>query len=295
MRPIKENLSNNIMHSFRVKQTKLPYMDSPWHFHSEYEFIYTIKGSGKRIIGDSIENFYPGDLVLMGPNLPHVWQNGEEYYDKSNGLYAEVIVLQFKHNAFGSEFFSIAEMQAISKFLDLSKRGLSFDGESKQFLIEKMHEVVNIDGIQRFLILIEILDYLSLRSEYKTIASASFPKIQNDSSSERINSVFEYIGNHFQEHIGLGQIAEHANLSKTAFCRYFKAKTTKTFQQYLAEFRINYACKLLIQSEMSISQIAYECGFNSPTYFNRQFKSIKLETPKEYLLKYQHITTKHSL
>ncbi len=290
MKPQKEILSANIMHSFRVKHTQLPFMDSPWHFHPDYELIYIIKGSGKRFVGDSIENFYPNDLILLGPNVPHIWKNDEKYYLGDKKLYAEVIVIQFKEDALGHDFFSLPEMKEVKKVLNLSKRGVKISGETQKNVKAAMWEAVETTGIKRIRILLNILDLLTNTNDLSLLTSRSFEKMNNESRSKRISKVFEHIAYNFQKKIELGQIAELANMSKTAFCRYFKLHTTKTFQEYLNEVRISYACKLLIEEKLSISQISLECGFNSPSYFNRQFKSIKKETPKSYYLKYKQIT-----
>ena len=117
----------------------------------------------------------------------------------------------------------------------------------------------------------------------------SFEKAYDDSRSEKINAVFEYTANHFREDIQLLEVSEVANMSKTAFCRYFKAKSTKTFFEYLTDVRINYACRLLMEDKYSISEISYECGFNSPSYFTRKFKAVKKQTPKEYCDTYKPI------
>lgn len=295
MKPFRERLLNSLMHSFRVKHTELPYMDSPWHNHSEYELILILKGSGKRIVGDCIDNFYPGDLVLVGPNLPHIWQNDEEYLDSINNLFAEVIVIQFNHDAFGEDFFNLPELQSISRILRLAKRGVFISGRTQSLIIDKMWDSVKSTGVKRLSLLLEILDILSQSKDLKVLTTTAFEKVYKDLGTDKLNKVFEYIALRFHEKISLDQISDTASMSKTAFCRYFKTKTGKTFQQYLNEFRVSYACKLLIEGDLSIKEISHKCGFASPTYFNRQFKAVKEENPREYLSKYQNIATKQSL
>jgi len=193
MKPFREKLLNNVMHSFRVKHTELPFMDSPWHNHSEYELILILKGKGKRIVGDSIDNFYPGDLVLVGPNLPHIWQNDDEYLEPKNNLYAEVIVIQFNHDAFGTEFFDLPELQAINRILNLAKRGILISGETQTLLVDMMWDSVKSSGVKRFSILLEILDVLSQSNDLKVLTTTAFEKAYSDYGTDKLNKVFEYI------------------------------------------------------------------------------------------------------
>jgi len=276
------------MHSFRVKRTTLPYFDSPWHYHADYELFYIIKSKGVRFVGDNIENFYPGDMVFMGPNLPHVWRNDDEYIDNPNKN-AEAIVMQFKEDAFGQGFFDLPEMQSIRTLFNQSRRGLKITGATHEKIAKELKQITKIEGVQRFTSLIGILYKLAISNDLTPLTTESFEKIDINDDSDKINQVFEFVTNEFKNDLELNEVAKIANMSKTAFCRYFKAKTTKTFFEYLTEVRINYASKLLLEDQYSISEISYKCGFNSPSYFNKQFKKVKKITPKEYFIKYKPI------
>jgi len=293
MKPIKENLSSNISHSFRVKHSKLQYLDSPWHYHEDFEIFYIIKSSGKRFVGDSIDNFSEGDLVFMGPNLPHVWKNGPECYsNKKNN--AEAIVVQFKENSLGEGFFNLPEFSAIKKILSLSKRGLRISGITKEKIVPLLSEISKNEGAKRITILLEILDLLSKSKELYPLASISFEKMYFDDSRSRINKILEFVSNNFNKNIQLDEIAEIANMSKTAFCRYFKKRTLKTFWEYLTEVRIGYAGRLLINEDLSIHAICTECGFNSNSYFTKIFKSQFGFTPVEYRIKFKQAILKQN-
>ena len=291
MKPQLENLLNNSMHSFRVKRTTLSYFDSPWHYHPDYELFYIIKSKGKRFVGDNIENFYQGDMVFMGPDLPHVWKNDEEYY-KNPKRNAEAIVMQFKEDAFGEGFFNLPEMQSVRAFFKLSKRGLKISGDTHKKIARELKIITKLSGVERFTSLLNILNILANSSDLTPLTTESFEKIYYDTGSDKINQVFEYVTNEFRNDIQLIDVAKVANISKTAFCRYFKTRAVKTFFEYLTDVRINYAGKLLIEDQMSISEISYECGFNSPSYFNKQFKKLKTLTPKEYRDKYKPLIQK---
>jgi len=289
MKAQKEYLSSNISHSFRVKHTVLPYMDSPWHYHPDYELIYMVQGSGKRFVGDSVENFQAGDLIFIGPDVPHVWKSDEEYYKGVKGVNTEVIVVQFKNEALGQGFFSLPELKEIKGVLDLSNRGLKVLGKTKQYIISEMWKIINLNGLARITSLLEILNYLSHPNEVSPLLAVPYKKMHNDRGSEKLNKVFDFVSSNFQKSIQLDDIAQLANMSKTAFCRFFKLKTTKTFNQYLTDVRVSYACELLMNSDLTIAQIAIASGYNSQSLFNRQFKVLKGESPRGYQERYKKL------
>jgi AraC-like DNA-binding protein len=282
MKPRQENILSDSMYSFHVNHAKLPFLDNPWHFHAAYELLYVIKSKGKRFVGDSIENFYAGDLVFMGPHLPHVWKNGQEYYQNNPEFRTETIVVQFKEDAFGDSFFNLSEMQSIQALFKIAKRGLKITGKTHEKIASDLFDLLKLNRVDRFCKLLQILDTLAKSADLTPLTSKSFEKVFYDPGSEKINKVFEYVANNFRKDIELNEVAKLINMSKPAFCRYFKQRSLKTFLEYLSEVRINYACKLLIEDRLSISEISHECGFNSHSYFNRQFRNIKKQTPKDY-------------
>ncbi|TRX70239.1 AraC family transcriptional regulator [Carboxylicivirga sp. M1479] len=289
MKAQKEYLSANIMHSFRVKHTILPYMDSAWHYHPDYELIYMVKGKGKRFIGDSVDDFVAGDLVFMGPNLPHVYKSDEIHYQGNDDVQTEVIVIQFKHNVFGDVFFNLPELKDINKVLSNSLKGIKISGRTKDKVVSEMWRIVNLNGVMRISSLLNILHLLTDSEDLSTVIKGVYKKNFSDKNSEKLGKVFEYTLHNFKKNIQLDEIATIANMSKTAFCRFFKVKTTKTFHQYLTDIRIGHACELLIDSDLTMSQISNQCGFNSQSLFNRQFKAIKGETPREFYARYKNI------
>jgi len=264
-------------------------MDSPWHYHPDYELIYMVQGSGKRFVGDSVENFQAGDLIFIGPDVPHVWKSDEEYYQGMKGVNTEVIVIQFKNEALGKGFFSLPELKEIKSILDLSNRGLKVLGKTKQCIISEMWKIINLNGIARITSLLEILNYLTHTNEVSPLLAVPYKKMHNDRGSEKLNKVFDFVSSNFQKSIQLDDIAQLANMSKTAFCRFFKLKTTKTFNQYLTDVRVSYACELLMNSDLTIAQIAVASGYNSQSLFNRQFKALKGASPREYQVRYKKL------
>lgn len=271
-------------HSFRSKVDVLPHIQVPWHYHPEFELQFIEKSRGTRIVGDCIDTFAEGDMVFMGTNLPHVWKNDDHYYQKNPDLRAIAWVIHFREDVFGMDFFNMPEMSRIKRFLAHSGRGIHIKGSTKYKVIQIWQKLHGANFTQRIIYLLEILDTLAQSDDLEYLASEEFAQIFHKSSNQKLYQIYEYISRNFQQKIDLKDVANQANMSKTAFCRFFKNKTGKTFSEFLNQMRINYAHKLLAEGKLSISQIAYECGFNSPSYFNRQFKLFTGKAPKEHRL-----------
>ncbi len=258
-------------------------MDSPWHFHEEFELLYIIKGYGKRIVGNNVSNFENNDMVFMGPNLPHVWKSPEEYYlPKKTAKDVEVICLQFNEQAFGEFFFNIPEMEPIKKLFKESSKGLCITGKVRDKIAHKLREMVTSEYINRFIGLMEILKILSEANEYTTLSTVSYSNYSFHSESDRLEKALNYISANYKKDISLGEIASFCSMSETGFCRYFKKTTLKSFTTYLNELRVNNACILLQEDKLSISQIIYECGFRTLSNFNKVFKSKMKMIPTDY-------------
>lgn len=257
--------------SFYAYRFQVPFFEFKWHYHPEYELTYIIKGKGFRLIGNSYEEYTDGDLILLGPNLPHTW-SGELNYEFAS----EAIVIQFSRE-FIQPFLNLKESVLINKLLENSNRGLSFHDTNKE-VITKIIDLVEIKGFDRILKLLSALELLSA-TEIRTLASNSFHNIVSKESEIRINKVCLFIQNNFSEKISLKQIADLIYTTESNFCKFFKKATGKTYSDYLNEIRINEASRLLLQSEKTINQIAFECGFDTLSYFNRVFLRKKKMTP----------------
>lgn len=264
------------------------YFFPSWHFHPEYEIMLVVEGTGMRFVGDSMERFEAGDLVFFGSNIPHLYRSDAAYYEKAHGLESKAIVVYFKENFLGQSFWDIPDVLAIKKLLSLSTRGIKFKGNSRKELkkqIQKLDETR--DGIERLIALLTILKTMSGTKEYDLLSSNAFTRYVEEEDCVRINRVYQYIMDNYTENPSLQQVSEVANMSTTAFCRYFKSRTNKTYTQFLNEIKIGNACKLLVDDKQSISQICFEIGFNNFTHFNSQFKKIMGLTPREY--QHRHI------
>ena len=267
---IKTNQGISSFHAFRYQ---VPYFQFKWHYHPEFELTYIVKGNGYRIVGNSYEPFNDGDLVLLGSNLPHTWSG------KADGdVNSDAIVIQFS-SEFILPFLELNESLLIKNMLDSSLRGINFEPDEQ--LVTKIIEITETNGVERILKLISILDILS-KKQIKLIAPNTFHNVVSRKSEVRINNVCLFIQNNFQNKIYLKEVADLIYLTESNFCKFFKKATGKTYSDYVNEIRINEASRLLIQSDKTISQISFECGFETLSYFNRVFLNKKGITPSVY-------------
>lgn len=285
MKPILEYLPLEAEESFVVKYFDYRYYPTPWHFHPEYELVLVTESTGKRFIGDRVTEFKPGDLALIGPNLPHLYRNDAEYYKETSALRAKSIVVHFLENTFGDNFLKVAETKKLKMLFGKSERGLHIVGETNKKVTRQLFELLNLTGFARWLKLLEILHTLSESDEYEYI-SAHAINGKSELESDRLNKVMEYVTNNFSEQIYLIQMANLVNMTESSFSRYFKQRTRKSFASFITEIRLNHACKLLIEGNKSISEICFSCGFNNLSNFNRQFSKAYSLNPLMYRKQY---------
>jgi AraC-like DNA-binding protein len=282
MKPLLEKSIENLNQSYLVKTLKEPFFDPNWHFHPHYQLFTVIKGTGTRFIGDDIRHFNVGDTVFLAPNMPHLWRSDREYFEKDSQLMTEGIVVYFKEDFLGSEFFEKSEMYNVKTLLKKSERGLDLTGQLKEELVNDLKNLPVDSGFQGIIKILSILDKLSKSTDYQYIASTTYSNTHKISETERMRRVHEYVLKHFKENINLSTVASLSNMTDAAFCRYFKSRTNKTFSDFVKEIRIGNACKMLQDENKSISQTCYESGYNTVSNFNNQFKSLKGISPKQY-------------
>lgn len=283
MKAIECRLPQEIDKSFIVFEEKGTYFPYPWHYHPEYELVLIVKSTGRRMVGDHIGYFQEGDLVLMGPALPHVWVNDDEYINGQASTEAEAVVVQFVEGFLGDFFLNIPEIEPIRKILQKAKRGLAIKGKTRETINALMMKMRYQNGLQRLASLLWIFDILSSSPEYELLASPTYEEsVQAVNCSDRFSKITDYIMRNFSNDIALHEIAAVANMGVTAFCNFFKQHHKMTFVEYLNVVRIGHACKLLGEKDHNVVEIAYRCGYNTLANFNRQFKKIKNMTPSEY-------------
>ncbi len=264
---------------FDVQKVVKPYFVVPWHFHPEFEIMLVTQGKGTRFVGDSIECFEPYDLVMLGPNLAHVWKNHQEHYEENVPHVAECIYTLFREDSFGDSFFNIPEMNKISKLLSKASRGIKFEGKTKALVAEKILASLHQTGVEQFVTLVDILHLLSNSEEYTFLATIGYDQKVQASDLQRLNGVLDYLMKNFKNEIKLEQVANIANMSPTSFCRYFKNRTGKTVTQFINEIRIGHAHKMLIETQFNMDQISYESGYKNVSNFHEQFMKITGKSP----------------
>jgi len=275
--------------SFLYIDEKCKYFDKPWHFHKEYELVYIDKTKGTRFIGDQVSFFDDGDLVLLGPNIPHLYRNSEEYY-QNNKLVAKSIFIHFTENFLGSTFFDLPEMKQVRKLLERSSLGIEVKGRSNVYVKNKLVEMNEQKPANRLMNLLEILVFLSTSKELSPILSKTFTA-SNDNDTDRINKVIQFILKNYKNDIYIEEIASKLNMSIASFSRYFKHHTHKTFSNYVTEIRISHACRLMMDSHYNISEICYMSGFENQSNFYRHFKKFTGVIPKEYKARFLNNTS----
>ena len=265
----------------KVKWDDFPQFTYPWHFHSEYEIVYILKSSGKRFVADSIEPFQEGDITLLGSNLPHFWKS-EKFGESNANIRVNAIVVQFHKDFFREEINSYPEFHPIKELLKKAERGIHFSAPANENMGRMLKRLLKMNGLERMLHFIRLMDTMAKTENYRILASKGYQIEEHKELNSRLDKIMHFINTNYQRKISQDEIATKIGMTTAAFCRYFKAKTGKGFIFFINEMRIGYACKLLIENHLSVSQICFECGFNNLSNFNRMFKRQTGYTPGEY-------------
>lgn len=274
---------------FVIRHLEEKHFDPKWHAHSEYQLFVVLEGTGTRFIGDSIKSFRPGELILTGPHLPHVWRSDEAYFDRNSAFTTSGIVIYLNENFLGDHILEKEEMLAIKKLVTKSMRGLEFYGQKKIQVITLMKELIHLHGIPSVIHLLHILEILAETKEYHYISSKAYDNAIDQHETDRLNKVYEYAFQNFRKKILLEDLAGLLHITPTSFSRYFTMKNNKPFSRFIAEIRIKHACKMLTETDESIAQICYDCGFNTLSNFNKQFKEIMFKKPTQYKKEFMSI------
>jgi AraC-like DNA-binding protein len=261
-----------------------------WHYHPEIELKFIRQGSGSRFVGDSIQSYRTGDLVLLGSNLPHHWASDRyrgKKYDREH-----VLIVQFLPDVFGDPFLSRPELAVVVDLLDRSKRGLQFSGATQQQAIELVERMLEAPPFERLMTLLRLLHLLASTAEARPLSSESYAPAFKHQLRTRIHMVCQYISENICDpDLSQTQIAEFAKMTPAAFCRFFKSATQRTVTEYVNELRVAYASRLLIESDASILAVSMDSGFGTASNFHRQFRQLKGMSPREYRLAYSSNTS----
>ena len=254
----------------------------PWHYHSQFEIIYVEKSSGLCYAGDCIEKYDDGDLIFLGDNLPHYMRSEEMYNRKDTGLRVKGIIVQFEKDFMSNSINYYPQLLQIKEFLKNSQRGFFFRQLECREILSLLDDLVTNDGFPQIPNLLILLQKMALYPGKKYLASPYYQQSFPVLGDKRIEKIIAYIQSNYTKNISLEDIADKAAMNPSAFCRYFKRQTGKSFIRYVNDMRVGYACKLLMNKKLNISQIAFDAGFESVNHFNRTFKTITSYTPTEY-------------
>lgn len=273
-----EQLDNAKDGSFLFRQFTLPYFDAPYHFHPEFELTLILKSEGKRFVGNQVADFQEGDLVLLGPNVPHCWKNDGIGAENS----ARSIVVQFKEDFLGEAFFKNPETQPVRMLLEKAKAGIHITGKTRDRVAREMIFLLTVPPFQKLLGLLDLLNTIAISKDFEIIDSQSEKYDLSPIDLDRINKVYAYVIEHYTQEVHLETAAHLANMTETAFCRYFKKITKKTFLDLVTEFRIKHACNLLTSTDKQVAEVCFESGFGNISHFNKQFKVVTGYSPLNY-------------
>ncbi|MCY7352332.1 MAG: AraC family transcriptional regulator [Cytophagaceae bacterium] len=267
--------------SLTVKADDIP-ASNPWHYHPELEIALATRARGTRFVGDGIGRIDDGDVWLIGSNLPHTCQRDCDYYAVHPDERPDMTIVQFLPYFLGETLWETPEFAPIGELFGRALRGLRFTGETRTRAGRRLANLPTLAPTARALDLLALLDDLARSTEFDYLTRLDYQFHYPEADSLKINRVYEFTINHFRDEIRLDQVAPLANLTPSAFCRYFKSRTRRSYFEYLTEVRISYACKLLQEERSDVAQACYASGFNNLTHFHRQFKTLMGLTPGEY-------------
>lgn len=282
LKPILVRERGSLNQSVEFDGGEYDYFYNPWHYHPELELTLVLKSFGQRQVGDSIENFGPGDLVLVGSNLPHVWKNDALFLQKDSPVKAQALVVKFLPDFAGRDFLERPEMSRINHLIrEVAPFGIKLSGKLRNRIHQNMVKLPKMDDTSRFIALLNILNLISRSKEYRLLASISYRK-EKQANTHRVNVVLDYLMEHYQEEITLETVAALVNMNKNAFCRFFKKGTRKSLFRVIQEVRIGKACQHLLETDLNVQQVAFSCGFGNISGFNKTFRTITGTTPLAY-------------
>lgn len=275
--------SFNQSFTFRKFEEPEPNLKPFWHYHPEIELVYVKSGSAKRHIGNHISEYKNGDLILLGPNLPHYG-----FTERLMGHRSEIVV-QMKSDFLGQEFFSIPEMKEIQILLRKAAAGIIFHDKTKQEVGGLLESLSESDPFTKLMGIITVFRKLALSGDFELLNTNNPTLVLRKQDNDKIDRIYNYVKDHFKDDIRLEDISKLVAMEIPSFCRYFKRVTGKTFTEFVNEFRVTHACKLISETDMSIAAICFESGFNNSSHFNRLFKNTTGKTPLEYRDEVAHL------
>jgi len=279
MRAFHEKIFPDPDRSFHVAEQKIQEFDAPWHFHPEIELTWIVESRGRRFVGDSIASFQEGELVLLGKDLPHFWQNDGP---QRRGTCAHSIVVQFRPDFLGEAVRECKEFQMIQRLLKRAARGLQFSRKRSAEVCARLRALTSLKGMPALICLLDCLDRLASDHNAKPLASIGYAPDLDRRKEQRLAKVIEFATRHYRESISLPQLADAAGMSPAAFSRYFKRTTGRAPSDFLNDLRVEQACCLLRETTRTVADIAAQTGYATLTNFNRRFRERTGMTPSAY-------------
>lgn len=287
MKPQYLKIAGKGMQSFSIRHDKLYKFRGNWHYHPELELHYVIKGEGIRFVGDSVDKFSEGELILLGENLPHCWQSADAVNVGLPDNEFEVIVLQFLPNCMGAHLLNMPEANPLIRLFERAKNGMKIQGHTKEKVVSLMLELSAASNMDRLILFFKIMNELAESSEYGFLTqSKNCYHARNESDMARVNQVYAYSMANYMQKITLNQMAGLCNLTVTSFCRFFRTMYRKSYYDFLTEIRVSKACLMIIDSDLTIESICNLCGYHNISNFYRHFKNITGMTPYVYKRKF---------
>jgi AraC-like DNA-binding protein len=279
VKPIYEKLIGYPEEGFIVKDIHGDACNCRWHCHVEIELVLTLQSHGYRIVGDHIHSLPPGDLVLLGPNLPHAYQHTDRLTPGDKP--AHCVLLQFEESLW-SPLFELPALSGVRKLLTRAVHGLHFTGPTRKRAAAMLQEMLKLRGVPRIAAFLTLLDTLAQSRSGNTIAIHGFTASLSSYEQERIGRVCQFIDENYHEPLRLLDVAKLCHMSEGAFSRFFRSHMGKTFPAFVNDLRIGRACRMLAETELSMTEIALSCGFQNISNFNRRFLYLKKVSPTEY-------------
>ena len=281
MEPLYFKIPRSEEETIRIESWDLNFFFDPIHFHEDCQLTYILEGDGDIFIGETISPFNKGDVFLIGKNIPHVLRNSDSYYQNPN-LHARAISVFFSQDTLMKIFNLLPETAALQKLLSFSAHGIKLSGKTASEVHQGLERMLKLQQFDCFLEFMGILNSISKADDINLISKTSMPLHSVSEDNKKITRVFEYVMANFHRKITLEEISSIVNMSPTAFCRFFKQRTLKTFSNFLIEIRIGNACKMLVEDDYNTTQCCFFNGYNNVSNFHRQFRKVTGMTPSEY-------------
>jgi len=256
-----------------------------WHYHDYYEISFITEGTGKRFVADSMDEFYPGDLVFVGPNIPHTWVVDKEQVT-TNARKLEMVYLQFTDTTLSKDMLALSEFSNAALALSHSERGVRVTGKTLDEASNILLQMPYSNSFNRYILFLELLDLIGKSNDLIPLASKEYINKRFQSDNKRVQMIHEYFMTHYRDEIDLTQLASLVSMAEGSLCRFFKMQMGMTIFEYLNKIKVDFACKLLMNKEISITEVAFDSGFNNLSHFNKQFKIFTGFTPRSYRIKF---------